>query len=1109
MGAAAADYDGAREAFLRMKSFGVNYAFCANYGCEPGTHVSFAEILRAADDVGMLVGFSQPNFNQYDWSAPNADQENGYARHAEYYVRAAENHPSVVMYVMSHNAVSYVKATDPEVIDGIQNPRKQWWETVPAAKALRAQAIVRRLDPAHVIYHHFGGNLGEVYTLNFYPNFVPIQELDDWFEHWAAVGVKPVFLVEFAASMSWDFGMYRGWYDGKRAWGDEPAPWELCIEQWNSQFFGDAAFRIDRVTQEVVRWESAKFRAGATWYHWDYPGQMGTVEYADQFPVMNLYITDNWRAFRTWGLSGFNQWEWSNFWKLRPGTYQGIKKLPVDWDQLQRPGLSPDFVDWRHDSDMVTANERTDWIPTPAAEALLRNNMPLLAYIGGKPEAFTSKDHNFLPGETLVKQLIIINNSREPVTCDCTWSLSLPQPLSGAKQTVVQTGQQERIPLSFDLPADLPPGRYELSAAVKFSSGESQQDTFSINVLPPAKSASFSNTMALFDPKGETAKLLAGMGILCAPVDAQADLSKYDVLIIGKGALTADGPAPDLARVRDGLHVIVFEQTSEALEKRLGFRVEEEGIRRAFERIPGHPLLAGLDAENLHDWRGEATIMPPTLKLQIGPDYEQRDPYTQWCGLDSPHIWRCGCRGNVASVLIEKPARGDFLPILDCGYSLQFSPLMEYREGRGMILFCQMDVTGRTEDDPAAKSLAANILRYVSGWQPAPHRDALYVGDPSGKSHLERAGITLKSYDGGALSAGQVLIVGTDGGKELAPHAADIAGFLKRGGNVLALGLDGQEASSFLPAPVGTTKREHISTFFEPFSADSLLEGVGPADVDDHSVRKLPLVSSGATAFGDGILAKAQDANVVFCQFVPYQLTRAEGAPASFVVDSSDAAEGKRSALVTVGTSARSSFGQTVTAAPQVGATYTFAALLKGVGGPVTVSLHVLRNRAPYDLVAKSAATVLTENQWTDAHVTFTCDKPSPEGLQVVVDCGQDGARYRAGLFRLCEGDYLPWKPSAEAQPAPQNLLANPSFAKGEKPYWFHAAEEYNLRRSYRRGCFLLTRLLAEMGVAGSTPLLERFGSPVQPGESQKRWDGGLYLDQPEVWDDVYRSGGW
>src|SRR5207253_1564966 len=131
-----------------------------------------------------------------------------------------------------------------------------------------------------------------------------------------------------------------------------------------------------------------------------------------------------------------------------------------------------------------------------------------------------------------------------------------------------------------------------------------------------------------------------------------------------------------------------------------------------------------------------------------------------WCGIDVPRLWRCGCRGNVASVLIEKPARGDFLSLLDGGYSLQYSPLLEYREGKGMVLFCQMDVTGRTQSDPAAEVLVRNLLGYAAAWKARPVRKAVYAGDPAGKSYLESAGFMLAPYAKEALEADRVLIVG-------------------------------------------------------------------------------------------------------------------------------------------------------------------------------------------------------------------------------------------------------------------------------------------------------------------------------------------------------------
>ena len=98
--------------------------------------------------------------------------------------------------------------------------------------------------------------------------------------------------------------------------------------------------------------------------------------------------------------------------------------------------------------------------------------------------------------------------------------------------------------------------------------------------------------------------------------------------------------------------------------------------------LADHPLLAGhRRRSNLRDWRGEATILPPQLKYELRPMYGPDDQVVRHSRCTQ--VWRCGNRGNVASVLIEKPARGDFLPILDGGFSLQYSPLMEYREGKG------------------------------------------------------------------------------------------------------------------------------------------------------------------------------------------------------------------------------------------------------------------------------------------------------------------------------------------------------------------------------------------------------------------------------------------
>ena len=88
--------------------------------------------------------------------------------------------------------------------------------------------------------------------------------------------------------------------------------------------------------------------------------------------------------------------------------------------------------------------------------------------------------------------------------------------------------------------------------------------------------------------------------------------------------------------------------------------------------------------------------------------------------------------------------------------------------------------------------------------------------------------------------------------------------------------------------------------------------------------------------------------------------------------------------------------------------------------------------------------------------------------------------------MRLYEGPYVRKDdPAAAATEAPsRNLFKNVNFEAGLASWYFnHGPEQFNLRRTFRRTSFAVSRLLANLGVSGSTPLLERFGDPV--GASQ------------------------
>lgn len=839
MGAAWASCDGVKETLLRLKSFGINYVYTHHYDCQPGSHLALDELLRAADDVGMLVGITQPHFAQYDWKLPDADARNGYAVHAAWYVQVAGSHPSVVFYPTSHNATGYGEDMNPDLLDGVY-AATDGWSVNNGKMAQRAQAIIQRLDPSRIVYHHAGGNIGSMITINFYGNFIPVQEMSDWFGAWATKAGKPLFTCEYGVPFTWDWGMYRGWWEGKREFGSAAVPWEFCLSEWNAQFLGDASLRMSDLEKADIAYEAKQFAAGKGWHRWDYPVELSSSRFEERQLIFSRYITDNWRSFRTWGVSGNSPWEFGHFWRLRDGVKQQRKELPTDWENLQRPGFSPDFIDARM-LRMDVAFERADWSPTAAGEALIKNNGPVLAYIGGTPQAFTEKDHLFTAGQTVQKQLIVINNSRETLQADCVWGMSASPAMKGAQTFSLPTGEQKRIALQFTLPADLSAGEYVLSSKVIFSNGTVQDDSFAIHVIATPRMELSAIRFALFDPKQETAALLDSLGVQYSTVKSM-DAAGGDVLLVGKNALEN----ADVSTLPVNRRVIVFEQSSATLAK-LGFRTVEYGLRQVFARVPDHPTLTGLSEEHLRDWRGSATLLPPQLKYRTVP---MRGPTVTANGVDVTRVWRCGTRGNVASVLIEKPARGDFLPIAVGGYALQYAPLLEYHSGQGMVIFCQLDVSGRNQTDPAAQAVAANLLRYAAAWKAPVTRRAYFAGNPAARKHLESAGFELTELGTIRPGAADVLILARDA-------RVDVA-VAKNAGRLLGLGLSIAESKSL---GLDLLKGTSISSPLSPQNMTSPLAGIGTIDLVNRDPREMALID-GAVVGTSG--------NVVLVQLVPW-----------------------------------------------------------------------------------------------------------------------------------------------------------------------------------------------------------------------------------------------
>jgi hypothetical protein len=420
-----------------------------------------------------------------------------------------------------------------------------------------------------------------------------------------------------------------------------------------------------------------------------------------------------------------------------------------------------------------------------------------------------------------------------------------------------------------------------------------------------------------------------------------------------------------------------------------------------------------------------------------------------------------------------------------------------------------MDVTARTESDPAAETLAGNILRYVDAWRPTPRRTAVYAGEPAGLDWLRACGVEAAPSKGEPPAADQVLVVGPGGGRELAGQSPAVGAWVQAGGRVLALGLDEAKANSFLSTKVTMQSTEHIAAFFPPFSAHSLLAGVAPADIHNRDPRKLPLVTGGATAYGDGVLAATE--NVVFCQLPPFQVSKTLGAlpelfnlrrtfeRASFAVSRMLGNLG-----VSGSTPLLERFGDPVGASrgPSVVRNGDFSADANGSGladewefsptpkgatcvrealpGPeggwaqlITVPPVVAGAKAPDVMIAQHEMPI-RGGQWYRLSLRTRAEGLTSKEITWTV---QNTANWQA-LF-----EYQNFAPKAEWQTNTVVLQAKDTAAKGTKfQIWFTGT--------------------------GKLWLADVRLEPIQD-PTVGRWLDGLYLTRPADWDDPYRFFGW
>ena len=177
----------------------------------------------------------------------------------------------------------------------------------------------------------------------------------------------------------------------------------------------------------------------------------------------------------------------------------------------------------------------------------------------------------------------------------------------------------------------------------------------------------------------------------CERVDreqlADRRLPTDGLLVIGSYAEDADGELERLlqAYVARGGRLLLLEQNQLSLGK---LKLSRRPFLRAHAGDYGHPALSGIGDDDLMFWQPEL-------------------------GEDGPL--------PIIRAAFEKPVCGDFTLLLECsagdfgdGGDL-WSPLLEYRHGRGLVVANQLELMAHADRVPQACLLLRNLLAYEIG----------------------------------------------------------------------------------------------------------------------------------------------------------------------------------------------------------------------------------------------------------------------------------------------------------------------------------------------------------------------------------------------------------
>ena len=840
-----------------IKEYGFNSVITHNYHFRPGGVTYMQGLLDATDEAGVMLSFSLPHGTDFDWNFSEPAVMDEYIRISEYLINKVWNHPATVLYTMNHNQCGYSGDLNPLSMDGVFSP-EYGRDAKPAERRVQAEMLadtVRKIDPTRPVYHHSSGNLGDIYSNNIYLNWSPMQERSDWTQYWSTNSIKPIFFVEWGLPHVASWSSYRG---PNFIWRTE-ALQSMWDSEFAAAFLGNDAYVMTPTKEKQMQHEEKLWKQSPDGFNWGYLCQPLRSNRSLYHNITAMFVDANWKNLRAWGTTAMLPWDQERLEEPVNKISKPVKN-PDKYKNLKKPGIVPDYyLPVKH---WLYERKQDEFEPEVIGNAFMKWNQPVIAWIAGNASHFTETAGNFNIGDQVAKQIAVVNDSREPVTIKYSWNVE-GLSLQGEGSITVDVGSTGFKPLDFVIPKHSAPGRYKIVASFDIN-GKQSDYSFEFNAMQNSPKIKLKSKVALYDPENNTAADLLKLGVKFTKVEASADLSRYGLLIIGRKALNYEKSIKDIGLVEQGLNVVIFAQESTTLQDKLGFRVNEHGLRKVFIRDSGSPLVAGLSDALFSNWQGESTTLPQFIVdgTTLG------NPTWRWAGHSNTRVWRNQNWGNVAHSLIEKPPVGNFLPVIDGGFELQYVALMEYTQGKGSIIFCQAEVIGRTVPDPAAEKLLANILSYVDTREPAEFKKVYYIKDKNVEKLLNQLHIESTLYTGAENIDNAILVVGPE-----SKIPASLNQLAKAGTEIFGLALSSKQIKIVTAGQLKATIQNAKSMPIED-SSDKIFAGLSNAEFYLKTLKlQIPVIVDENTTGKSYLFRSIENGSgsIVLSQIAPWQ----------------------------------------------------------------------------------------------------------------------------------------------------------------------------------------------------------------------------------------------